>query len=103
MGETPQEKIERLAQYWDTRSAPAGGIYGQVDRPAADPIVVFSMRLPREVADQLRKAADARGMGPTELAREWIAERLSRPPGHSPAADAVAGQLEQLAAQLRAS
>ena len=47
-------------------------------------------------------AAAARGLKTTELAREWIIQRLSESEAHDPAVDAVAGQLERLAAQLRA-
>jgi hypothetical protein len=89
MNETPQERIERLAAYWDTHDAPTEG-YEQVEQPAPDPMIVFSLRLPKAVTDQLR-------------AREWITQRLSHPAEHSPTADTVAVQLEQLAAKLRAS
>ena len=102
MNETPQERIERLAEYWDTHSAPAEG-YEQVEQPASDPMIVFSLRLPKTVADQLRVAAQSRDLKATELAREWITQRLSHPAEHSPTADTVAVQLEKLAAQLRAS
>ncbi len=102
MNETPQERIERLVAYWDTHSAPTDG-YQQVVQPSLDPMVVFSLRLPKETADLLRAAAQVRGMKPTELAREWLSHRLNHPDEHDPATDVVAGQLEQLAAQLRAS
>lgn len=103
MDETPQERIERLAEYWDTHSAPDDGGYVQVEQSTEDPMIVYSLRLPKEVADQLRAAAEARDLKATELAREWIIQRLSHPSEHNSSADTVAGQLERLAAQLRAS
>lgn len=103
MNETPQQRIERLAEHWDTHQ----GITGEgewLNEPATkDPMVVFSLRLPKEVADQLRAAAAERELKPTELAREWIIQRLDHASEHNPSVDTVAVQLEQLAAQLRAS
>lgn len=103
MTETPQQRIERLAEYYDTHQ----GVTGEGDwltEPApSDPMVVFSLRLPKAVADQLRAAAADRSLKTTELAREWITQRLTQPEEHDPTVDTVAGQLEQLAARLRAS
>lgn len=95
-----QDRIERLAAHWDATEAP-DSTYTPVGEPAADPMVVYSLRLPRAVADQLRQAAEVRGLRTGELAREWIIERLQM--GHHPTATELAGQLETLAAQLRAS
>ncbi len=103
MTESPQERVERLADHWDTHQAITGEGDWLTEVAPSDPMVVFSLRLPKAVADQLREAATARSLKPTELAREWITSRLSHPAEHHPAADTVAGQLEQLAAQLRAS
>lgn len=94
-----QEQIEALAAKWDAQEAPDVE-YTQVHEPAADPMVVYSLRLPRAVADQLRAAAERRGMRPAELAREWIAARLA---GDHPTNRELADQLEHLAQQLRAS
>jgi len=100
MTESGQDRVECLAAHWDATEAPDAA-YTQVTNPPADPMVVYSLRLPRELAAQLRQAAEVRGMRPTELAREWISERIKI--GHHPTASELAGQLEDLAAQLRAS
>jgi len=102
MTETPQDRIDRLAEYWDAHSAPAEG-YQQVEAPPSEPMVVFSLRLPQSAAQQLRAAAEARGLKTTELAREWIMSRLNHPAEYNVSAATVASQLEQLAAMLRAS
>lgn len=61
-------------------------------------MVVYSLRLPQEVADRLRAAAAERGVRPAELAREWIVSRLSdRAPDNRELAD----ELEALARKLR--
>lgn len=103
MEETEQDRIERLAEHWDTHQAITGEGEWLTEPAPAGPMVVFSLRLPRPIAAQLRAEAAARGLKPTELAREWITQHLNDPGGHNPASDAIAGQLEALAARLRAS
>lgn len=103
MSETPQQRIDRLAEFYDTHQGVTGDGDWLTEPAPTDPMVVFSLRLPKAAADQLRAAAAARSMKTTELAREWIVQRLSESQAHDPAVDAVAGQLEQLAARLRAS
>lgn len=103
MTETPQQRIERLAEHWDTHEAVTGNGELLTEPETQEPMIVFSLRLPKGVADQLRVAAETRDLKATELAREWICQRLSHPSEHNPSADTVAGQLERLAAQLRAS
>lgn len=100
MTNTNQDRVERLAAHWDANDAP-DTTYTAVPEPVSDPMVVYSLRLPRAIADQLRQAAEDRGMRTGELAREWILERLQM--GHHPTAADLAGKLETLAAQLRAS
>lgn len=94
-----QEQIEALAAKWDVTEAPDAE-YTQVAESPPDPMVVYSLRLPRAVADQLRVAAGQRGMRPAELAREWITVRLA---GDHPTTLELADQLEHLVQQLRAS
>jgi len=92
--------VERFAAHRDATDA-TDASYTQVSNPAPDPMVMYSLRLPRELAVQLRQAAEARDMRPTELARDWISERIKM--GHHPTTSELADQLEDLAAQLRAS
>lgn len=100
MTNTNQDRVERLAAHWDATDAPDID-YTAVTEPVSDPMVVYSLRLPRAIADQLRQAAEDRGMPTGELAREWISGRLQM--GHHPTAVDLAGQLETLAARLRSS
>ena len=41
------------------------------------PLSTFAVRLEAEVIDELRRVAAERGVGATQLAREWILERLA--------------------------
>lgn len=46
-----------------------------VNRPG-HPQEAFALRLPPEVVEELKVLADVRGIGVTQLVREWIVERL---------------------------
>jgi hypothetical protein len=41
------------------------------------PLSTFAVRLEGEVIDRLRQIADRNGIGPTQLVREWILDRLA--------------------------
>lgn len=43
----------------------------------AGPLSTFAIRLEGEVIDQLRQVAERDGIGPTQLVREWILDRLA--------------------------
>lgn len=42
-----------------------------------DPAQVYSVRIPVERIDRLRRLADERGVKPTALMREWVLQRLA--------------------------
>lgn len=58
-----QGQIEELAATWGATEIPDVAPE-QVAEPASDPMVVYSLRLPRAVAARLRTAAERRGMRP---------------------------------------
>jgi len=65
-----------LAQWYDTHStAEESGEWIDMD-VVADPSVVRSVRLRRSTVKRLNLAAKAHGVGPTELIRRWVEERL---------------------------
>ncbi|MGH3321425.1 MAG: CopG family antitoxin [Streptosporangiaceae bacterium] len=72
-------QIKELADYYDTHE-----LVEEIERAerddtvTAEPMVVTSLRLPKPVMDALRDAARARGVGTTQLMREWLEERLAR-------------------------
>jgi hypothetical protein len=45
--------------------------------PGSGPRSTFAIRLDAEIIDQLREIAANVGIGPTQLVREWIVERVS--------------------------
>jgi hypothetical protein len=45
--------------------------------PMAEPMVTYALRLPQPVIDQLRAAAEQRGVKVSTLMREWLEERLT--------------------------
>lgn len=51
---------------------------GRPPKPVAERGQVYSLRMPLERLEEVRKVAASRGMQPAALAREWILERLDR-------------------------
>lgn len=47
-------------------------------RPPEGPSQVYSIRLPVDRLEELRRLAEARGEPPTTMIREWVLERLDR-------------------------
>lgn len=45
-------------------------------RPPRDPAQVYSLRMPVDRLEQLRQAAEDRGVNPSTLMRMWVLERL---------------------------
>jgi hypothetical protein len=77
MGMMDREQLERIAEDYQTGDASA-----ELDRAdyddsiVAEPMVTTSLRLPKPVMDAVRAAADARGMRPTALMREWVEQQV---------------------------
>lgn len=89
------ETHESEVQYWDradlSRLSP-GELHEQsVDREPSRK-TTFAVRLDQSAVDLLRALARARGVGPTQLVREWIMERLAAETAPAPAATPSMGR-----------
>jgi hypothetical protein len=67
-----------------------------------EPMVSRSVRFSRSTMEQLREAADARGIGVTQLIREWTEQRLAAG-GELDDRAVLADELERAARLLRES
>jgi hypothetical protein len=67
-----REQLERIAAGYETGDASAELDRAEYDdTTTAEPMVTTSLRLPKPVMDAVRAAAEARGIRPTTLMREW--------------------------------
>lgn len=70
----------------------------EVKRPSV-PRTTFALRLDPEVVEELRRLAADRGIGPTQLVRAWVTERLAAERAGAPVdpvfADRVSAVIEQ--------
>lgn len=68
------------AQFWDesdlTELGPEDLEPVEIRRPSRPLSTTFAVRLDQESVEQIRTIARARGIGPTQLARTWMLERL---------------------------
>ena len=73
--------FQEEAQYWDTHDlADHWGEFKPVKvRYAKNLSEGITIRFDKETLEQLRREAQAKGIGPTTLARMWILERLKHP------------------------
>jgi uncharacterized protein YdiU (UPF0061 family) len=77
MGMIDRERLERIAEEYQTGDASAELDRAEYDDSSvAEPMVTTSLRLPKPVMDAVRAAADARGMRPTALMREWVEQQV---------------------------
>ena len=77
MGTVDREQLEQLAAACETGDASAELERADYDDSiTAEPMVTTSLRLPKPVMDAVRAAADARGVRPTALMREWVEQHL---------------------------
>jgi len=51
--------------------------YGNLT-PAVNPSQVYSVRIPVDRLEELRRVAESRGLAPSALLRSWVIERLDR-------------------------
>ncbi|MGH3942698.1 MAG: CopG family antitoxin [Pseudonocardiaceae bacterium] len=72
------KQLHNFAEYYDTAD-----LTEQIERtnweetePATEPMVTYALRLPKPVIDQIRDAAEVRGVKVSALMREWLQERL---------------------------
>jgi hypothetical protein len=98
-GASPQE----LAAFYDdvdlTTLEPGEPVAMDTSR---EPMISRSVRFDRATVDRLRAAAEARGVGVTQMMRQWILDRLEAEE-HGRRQDEIAGELERLARRLRAT
>jgi uncharacterized protein YdiU (UPF0061 family) len=77
MGMSDREHLERIAEEYQTGDASAELDRAEYDDSSvAEPMVTTSLRLPKPVMDAVRAAAEARGMRPTALMREWVEQQV---------------------------
>lgn len=77
------DKMDELRDYYD-RTDTSDQLEGAIlERPdtAAEPMLTYALRLPKPVLDELRAAAERRGMRVSALMRAWLEERLGRESG----------------------
>jgi hypothetical protein len=71
-------ELQTLADYYDATDTSAEMADAEWDDETAEnPMITTSLRLPKNVLDQIRATAAAEGVKPTALMRRWIEERLS--------------------------
>jgi hypothetical protein len=71
------EQLERIAEHYEAGDASADLDRADYDDSTmAEPMVTTSLRLPKPVMDAVRAVADARGMRPTALMREWVEQQV---------------------------
>lgn len=81
------EKIAAEANAFDQNSE-AEAHYLPHRRPAENPSMVYTVRIPADRIEQLRVVAEARGVAPTALMRGWVLAQLDEATGASePSAD----------------
>ncbi len=71
-----EETVNEMRERYDSGEFPLSTLRQvAVNRPGR-PQEAFALRLPPEVVEELKVLADVRGIGVTQLVREWIVERL---------------------------
>lgn len=74
------ESREEEASFWQRttldRLAPDELEPAELERPSRPLSATFAVRFDQETVDRLRAIARAQGVGPTQLARRWVLERL---------------------------
>ncbi|MEO7194397.1 MAG: hypothetical protein ABIZ05_06180 [Pseudonocardiaceae bacterium] len=99
-------EIESLAEHYEQLGDDDVLIEWERGEPVTidvgEPMVSRSVRFPRNTMDRLREAARVRGVGVTQLIREWTEERLAAGGDLSDRA-LLADELERAARLLRDS
>jgi len=71
--------------------------------PARDPSQVYSIRIPTRRLEELRKLADAKGVQPSVMIREWALERLEAESRGPTEVSQIAEEMMDAASRLRAA
>ncbi len=67
--------IEALAEYYETHELTEDEVMSAEPaeaQPSDSVMITTSLRLPKPVMDEVRRRAQARGVKPTAIMREWI-------------------------------
>ncbi|HEU0088852.1 MAG TPA: hypothetical protein VFQ77_14600 [Pseudonocardiaceae bacterium] len=76
-----KDEIERLSEHYEKLDDEEILAEWERSEPATinvgEPMVSRSVRFPRHTMERLREVARARGIGVTQLIREWTEERLA--------------------------
>src|SRR5919198_5813794 len=77
MARISKERLAELAEEEDARrdEAPRGPMH-RLRRRAQDPAQVYSVRMPLEYLEELRRVAEEQGETPSTLMRRWMVEYL---------------------------
>jgi hypothetical protein len=101
-----EDEIESLTEHYEQLSDEDVLVEWERGEPVTidvgEPMVSRSVRFPRHTMDRLREAARVRGVGVTQLIREWTEERLAAGGDLSDRA-LLADELERAARLLRDS
>jgi len=74
------DSIRELAKFWDTHDlTDFEGQLEEVTEPVFERKAEVKVRLGARQVQAVKKLAKSRGIGVTDLIREWILERLQRP------------------------
>jgi argininosuccinate synthase len=102
----PEDEIERLVEHYEQLGDEEVLVEWERGEPVTidvgEPMVSRSVRFPRHTMDRLREVARARGIGVTQLIREWTEERLEAG-GNLNDRALLADELERAAQLLRNS
>jgi hypothetical protein len=76
---TPDSKLRELVEHYDTTDLAEHIDQASWEEPEAirEPMVTYALRLPKQVIDRLRAAAEHRDIKVSTLMREWLEERLT--------------------------
>ncbi|HET9254050.1 MAG TPA: CopG family antitoxin [Pseudonocardiaceae bacterium] len=100
----PEDRIERLAAHYEQADDEDLLVEWERGEPVTidvgEPMVSRSVRFPRHTMERLREVARARGIGVTQLIREWTEERLEAG-GNLTDRALLADELERAARLLR--
>jgi hypothetical protein len=71
-----EELLNKVAAAADTNDTDPAREWVAHRRPAKDPSMVYTVRIPASRVEQLRELAEARGLAPTALLRSWVLTQL---------------------------
>lgn len=76
MTELSDQDPQSVRDYYDTNQFPLSALRRVPMNRPGQAQEAFALRLPPSVVEELRQRAAARGMGVTQLVRDWVIDRL---------------------------